>query len=538
MDETQVSEQLKKDYPLFFLNMNEAQDRFIRAKNRSRTTPRRRLFESGNKAGKTQIGLAEDIAHSIGARIWLSEDDPDYKIEVKIPNKGLIGCETLSHSVPEKIWPVLKSLIPKTCRYTPKKNPQGVVQHITFHTDHEGNDCGSEMFIRSYDQQADDFEGIDVDWAHWDEPPPKPILQAAERGKVVTNAPSWMTMTPLKEAYIYDEYSLKAGNNGGDDDEIGVVRGEIWENCSDWCFKCDLDIPDNRLLDEGNNLIRPIDNCPNCKRKMGFIPRAGIEEYLKTLDPEERESREKGLWKHLSGLVYKILDRDVHQYEDFGIPREWMKIEGMDPHDARASCYLFAAVSPEEVEIFTKTRNRIYVYDYLLLKDMDIDTMVRKIRMKREEHGYNKPKFVILDAKYGVRKEMEERTWEDELRKRGLGHIILSQSKPGDVELGHKIVREYLKHHHSTLTGKDKPGLLFAKDGCRGSGGPIHHMFNYQYNPKSDKPLEDFKDFSDIVRYFCMEEPVYKSTFSEKKVIDMLVARKERAYGVRRRGVM
>ena len=124
------------------------------------------------------------------------------------------------------------------------------------------------------------------------------------------------------------------------------------------------------------------------------------------------------------------------------------------------------------------------------------------------------------------------------MRKRGLGYIRLSQSKPGDVELGHKIVREYLKHHHSVLTDKSKPGLMLAQDRCRGAGGPIHHLFNYQYNPKNDKPLEDFKDFSDIVRYICMEQPVFKSTASDKKVIDMLVKRKERAYDVRRRGVM
>ncbi|MCP4597012.1 hypothetical protein, partial [Neptuniibacter sp.] len=201
MDQREVDERLESDYPLFFLEMNEAQSRFVRAKNGKGITPRRRLSELGNKSGKTHIGLAEDIAHALGARIWLDEDDPDYKIDIQVPNRGLIGCETLSHSVPEKIWPVLKSLIPKTCVYKAKKNPQGVVQHITFFTDHNGRKCGSEFFIRSYDQQPDDFEGIDVHWAHWDEPPPKAILQAAERGKVVTNAPSWFTMTPLKEAY-------------------------------------------------------------------------------------------------------------------------------------------------------------------------------------------------------------------------------------------------------------------------------------------------------------------------------------------------
>lgn len=535
LSESQVEQKLIEDFPLYFLEMNEVQERFIRCKNPQGLTPKRRLNECGNKTGKTHGGIAEDLAHALGRRIWLDERDPDYKIDIKIPNRGIVGCETMMHSVPEKIWPTFKELIPKTCQYTTKKNPSGQIHRITLDTDEEGNKCGSEIHIRSYDQDADTFEGIDADWIHWDEPPPKKILQAAERGKIVTNAPSWFTMTPLKEAYIYDEYSLKAYNFGGEDEEIAVIRGEIWENCVDWCFKCRLDIPENREVDpDTQRLVRPIKRCPNCNRSMGFITRAGIEEYLKTLDPEEREAREKGLWKHLSGLVYKGLDRDTHTYEDFPVPKNWTKIEGIDPHDAKPTCYLFAAVSPEEIEIFNKTRYRIYVYDYLLFKDDDIDTIVRKIKMKREQHGYSKPKFVVMDAKYGTRTEMEGKSWEDELRMRGVGFIKLSQSKPGDVELGHKIVREYFKPHHSTLLGVTKPGILFARNGCRGTGGPIHHIFNYQYKEGHDKPDEEFKDFSDVVRYMAMEQPRYSSPESERKVVELLKKRKEKAMKARR----
>jgi hypothetical protein len=269
---------------------------------------------------------------------------------------------------------------------------------------------------------------------------------------------------------------------------------------------------------------------------MGFILREGIDEYLKTLDPEEREAREKGLWKHLSGLVYKELDRDVHVYEDFSIPRPWMKIEGVDPHDAHPTCYLFGAVSPEEVEVLGKIRHRIYFYDYLLLKD-DLDTIVRKIKEKREHHGYSRPRWVVLDQKYGLRTEMESRTWQDELSRRGLGNIRLSLSRPGDVELGHKLVREYLKGHHSMLTGKSKPGMMFAMKGCKGAGGPIHHMFNYQYNtkPGQDAPEKKFKDFPDIVRYIALEQPIYRSPEEDRNVVQMLEKRHEEAIRLRRR---
>jgi len=504
------------------------QKRFLRVKNKEGRTPKRRLNECGNKGGKTFLGLAEDLSHSWGKRYWLPEDDPDYKIDIKTPNTGLIGCETLAQTVMQKIWPNLKSLIPKTVTYKSKKNPMGQVTQITFLTDPEGNKCESDIFIRSYDQEADSFEGIDYGWIHWDEPPPKKVVQAAERGKIATNAPSWFTMTPLKEAYIYDEYSLKAFNNGGTDDEIAVIRGEIWDNCQDWCNHCKVDFPENRVS-------RETKICPKCKRSLGFITKAGIDEYLKTLDPEDRDARERGLWRHLSGLVYKELDRDVHLYDDFPIPKTWNRVEGIDPHDAKATKYLFGAISPEEIDIFGKVRHRIYLYGYLLSKGEDMDTLVRRIKMKRAEYGYDKPKFIVMDAKYGARTEMEEKTWENELRTRGLGYIRLSHSSPGDVELGHKIVKEYIKSYHSTLNGQTKPGIMFAKNGCSGVDSPIQHMFNYQYKEGYDKPSDEYKDFPDIVRYICLEQPHYMTPEREMKMVQSLEDRMEKAYSQRRR---
>ena len=536
MKESEIDSTLAEEYPIFFMQMNEMQKKFFRIKNKNHQTPKRRLNETGNKGGKTRGGIMEDVAHAWGYRPWLDESDPDYKIEIKVPNIGLIGCETLSQTVMQKIWPELKALIPKTAQYRPKKNPMGQITEIRFETGPQGEECKSEIYIRSYDQDADTFEGVDYDWIHWDEPPPKKILQAAERGKIASNAPSWFTMTPLKEAYIYDEYSLKAFNNGGDDQEIAVIRGEIWDNCSDYCYKCRINILEN------SKNIRQLSKCPQCGRSLGFITKAGIDEYLKTLDPEEREAREKGLWKHLSGLVYKILDNELHVYDDFPIPRNWTKLEGIDPHDAKPVKYLFGAVSPEEIEIKGKVRNRIYFYDYLSMKNVDLDELIRRIKSKRETHGYSKPKWIIIDAKYGARTQLarnkeDKKSWEEELQNRGLGYIKLSQSEPGDLTIGHSIVREYLKPHYSILDGKSKPGILFARDGCRGKGGPINMMFNYQYKEDADKPEEEFKDFPDIVRYICMEQPLYSSPESELTIKNILEQRMEHAMASRRRGI-
>jgi hypothetical protein len=121
--------------------------------------------------------------------------------------------------------------------------------------------------------------------------------------------------------------------------------------------------------------------------------------------------------------------------------------------------------------------------------------------------------MVILDAKYGSRtvKTMEgETSWEEELEKAGIQHIVLSHSAPGDVSLGHKVVKDYLHPQYSALRGKEIPGMLFAAEGCSGDRGPTQDLFNYRWQQGADKPEEDFKDFADTVRYAALEQPRYK----------------------------
>jgi hypothetical protein len=257
---------------------------------------------------------------------------------------------------------------------------------------------------------------------------------------------------------------------------------------------------------------------------MGFAPRAGIEEYLKTLSAEDREAREEGRWAHLSGLVYKELDRTVHLYKDFEIPRNWMPIEAVDPHDARPTRWLFGAVSPEDIIVNEKPANRIYWRGYLLANG-NISSIAKQVKVKRAEYGYREASMVLLDAKYGRKstKTAEEETcWEDELSKAGIKHIVLSHSDAGDVALGHKRVKEYLKLHYSVVKDKEVPGMMFAEEGCRGERGPTQDMFNYQWKMGTDKPEEAYKDFADTVRYAALEQPVYHEPRME---IDPEVAR-------------
>ena len=241
----QVEDKVRQYAKIFFLEMNRAQEPFIRTKNKRGRTPRARLFESGNQVGKTSIGVAEDLAHAFGFRPWLEKDDPDYKIAVRVPNNGIVGCEVAGQTLAQRIEPEFMSLIPRYCAPEITRYSDGSIKSLTLAFDPLGKPCGSTIHFRSYVQPAESYEGTVLDWIHFDEPPPQEILTAATRGLMSTNGPSWYTMTPLKEAYIYDLLSLHAFNNGGEDQEIAVFRGSTWDNCQDWCRACDLTVPEN-----------------------------------------------------------------------------------------------------------------------------------------------------------------------------------------------------------------------------------------------------------------------------------------------------
>lgn len=505
---------VKEYVRIAFLRMNRAQVPFIRLKNSRGRTPRTRVFESGNQVGKTTIGVAEDIAHAMGFRPWLAKDDPDYRIPVRVPNNGLVGCEVAGQTLAQRIEPEFMRLIPQFCGMDITRYSDGSIKSLTLANDFEGKPCGSTIHFRSYVQPAESYEGVVLDWIHFDEPPPQPILTAATRGLMSTNGPSWYTMTPLKEAYIYDLLSLRAFNNGGEDQEIAIFRGAMWDNCQDYCRACDCSIPENDPDRLSVGQVRPVNSCPKCGQIMGFLPRAGIENYLKKItDPDEREARELGKWKHLSGLVYKELDREKHLYDDFQIPRDWMRIEAVDPADSRPTRWIFGAVSPEDILVNGKPANRIYWYAYILANG-SIHDIAHAVKIKRAEHDYREPAMVILDAKFGTRttKTLEgETSWEEKLGDAGIRKIILSHSAPGDVALGHKAVKEYLKPHYSAVKGCEFPGMLFARDGCKGDRGPIQDMFNYQWKEGTDRPEENYKDMCDCVRYAALEQPVYQA---------------------------
>jgi hypothetical protein len=270
-----------------------------------------RLVLGGNRSGKTQVGCSEDYAHAKGERPWLPEDDPDRKIPIRVPNKGLVVGESFGEQVTKVLVPKflgdpdrgVPGVIPKSDIEFTKKNPQGVITMIMLKN-------GSSITFQSYDQADDLFESTDYDWAHLDEPPPRPIWVAIRRGMVDRGGRVWFTMTPLKEPWINDEL---------------VKRPDVG--------KYHFDMHDN----------------------VGFGLKAEeVEKYASFLTEEEKETRIKGRFFHLTGLVYKTYSsihrvRRMGVWKDGVIPANWNLWMHIDTHPRTPHHAIWVAIAPNNI---------------------------------------------------------------------------------------------------------------------------------------------------------------------------------------------
>jgi hypothetical protein len=338
--------------------------------------------------------------------------------------------------------------------------------------------------MRSYDSQADTYEGIDYNWIHWDEPPPNNVFVAAERGLIAMNGISYLTFTSLKEPWLND-LAAESIDYGGEDATVRVIEsGDIW----------------NALKENG-----------------GHLEREAIEAFIKVCPVEEYDARILGKWMESGGRIYGTF-RDAFPYvlPPFEIPNDWQWYESVDPADGKHTKWLFVAVAPYDVSIFKQNVGRLFVADWLSFPPGTLITdMVKMVKRKRIELDYEEPSMVVLDAKFGRRRTTafdrnEPQRWDEKLIEAGVGYVKLSHSAPGDVDVGHNVVREYLKPQLWSFAmqedAQEVPGLVFFST-CRGKGGPIEAMLKYKRQMKSDKPEETYKDWPDAIRYVCMEYP-------------------------------
>lgn len=245
-----------------------------------------------HNSGKTTSLIAACVGLLQGFFPW-----SDQKLRFEPPVKIRLCGEDMGHHVKEVLLPKLKDFLPSGFVQHTRKNTQGVDAHWTFTN-------GSTLEILSYEQDTDIYEGWDGHVVLFDEPPPRSKYVACKRGLVDHDGICLFSFTPLKEPWIYDE---------------------IVTNPDPAYFFVQVDTLDNPHLSH-----------------------SAIEEFKKSLTPEEQEARLRGGWLFLQGLVYKDFDPNVHVKDDFEIPNDWSVYVAIDTHPRTEQAILFLAVDKRD----------------------------------------------------------------------------------------------------------------------------------------------------------------------------------------------
>lgn len=259
-------------------------------------------FTGGNRSGKTTIGCLITICTAAGEWIWNGERIlfPHNK-----PRKIRIVGQDWEKHIKTVVVPELLKWWPKNRPLKVKKNSLGVE---SFFIDEM---TGSTIEIMSNKQESELHEGWHGDLIYYDEPPRREIRIANARGLVDRRGRELFCMTLLKEAWV-DRDVIKAVDEktGRPDRSVFSVNATIYDN-------------------------------------VGFgLDAEGVEQFAKTLNPEEREARLDGKPSYLSGLICKNFDRVKHLVERFKIPSDWPVDISFDIHPRKPQAVLFIATHP------------------------------------------------------------------------------------------------------------------------------------------------------------------------------------------------
>jgi hypothetical protein len=361
-------------------------------------------FTGGNRSGKTAITTWLALSLLFGEYLWDGT-------KLVFPHTGarrvrLVGQDWEKH-IKTVVEPALVKWWPKSRRVDIKKNNQGIK---AFWTDLK---TGSTLELMSNKQESDLFEGWDGDAVFYDEPPTREIRVANARGLVDRKGREMFGMTLLKEAWIDREVIKARLEDGRPDPTVFNVHATIWDN-------------------------------------VGYgIDEEGIDQFAKTLRPEEKEARLWGKPSYMAGIVYPQFRRETHirPMPRKGIPIDWITDVSIDFHPSKPWAVLFKSVD---------SRNFHYcideIWEHGSWKYIG-EEIIRKIRDK-----HLRVENIIIDP-LAKGDEQSDLAGESVFAKMSdlflsYGYILKTASK--DKENGIHMVQDLL------ITENEMPGLFFS----------------------------------------------------------------------------
>jgi len=462
----ELAQRRSKD-PLLYHDPHEKQASFHRSGARFRS-----IF-GGNQSGKTTALLAEVTSAALGFYPWRTDgktptlairpeslpDESRFQLTgpraIRVPNLGLVLGNGVDDGIKTVLLPKLREIAgPYIARET--KSIGGAIGEIEWAN-------GSRTMIRSYGKDAAKFAGSTISYVAVDEPMPEDVWTEVRRGLIALGGRAWFAMTPLSEPWMYDQLFTRAAQ--GDPDYF-AIEISYWDN-------------DRRERDDEN--------------------------WVAHLTDEEAETRVFGRFFHLSGLVYKEWDREVHLVDPFPIPQEWPRWQVVDPHDRRPFFIIWAAVAPDDsVYIYREWPDR--PFEEMTSSDIDIDGYTKLFQNLEDGESID---FRVMDPAFG-RQLRGGTTVQDEFDRRG---YYFDCTVKNDIQVGHLKVKEYLRFDRARPVDTLNRPRLYVFRTCRNTAWCFEHYIWAEARhagPAREVVREVGKDGMDCVRYLCMSEPRHR----------------------------
>ena len=499
-DDREVLGQAAAAFPLEYFCPNGKQEEFIRmtAESVNDSSIPVVLFTAANGVGKTYVSL-NIVANIIyGAQNgWF-----DYDLYVNYPFPKLCWYITTRNAIENVIVKEIEKMFPRGS-YKFDKRGKPYISAVHFNN-------GWEMVFFTQDQDVGQMESATVGLIVGDEPFTEDIwkaLKSRRRMGCLTVLP----MTPLDvEPFIIDEVDKFAREK-----RKGYYRltATVYDACKKRGIRGHLD-PDI------------------------------IDEMVASYSEEERQARAHGEYMYFKERIYGTLDPEKHWVSQEDYP---LQLTGgrnyhfVDPHDGRHCATIYVQIypivhSPEYLRLIQEGRAR-QQYRRIVFCETPQEVRVPFWEMKEDiTHGEEIEIWIdledsLIEQVYGAKVHTRvldrvfgwqtrngntiANTFLNEGRKRGRRFLFKpSYHSKGqgitEIAYGHNMVREALRDLED-----GKPGLVIWKSCWHTWNGLNHYVRKRARNADINKAageteiIPKYKDFPDVVRFACCENPVF-----------------------------
>lgn len=483
----------------------------------------------GNRSGKTESALAEEVALATG--IFPLRYHDTFREKFRGPINVRLCVKSLTATMHPIILPKLKwwvwtglhpqggeqghwGWVPKMCLRGESwdKSWSEKLRTLTVlcrdPDDHTRVMGESQIQILSYDQDVDDHASGTFHIVHCDEPPPYAIWRENQARTLDVNGRIFLTMTwpddpSIPVDWIYDEVYERAQPGATKDPNVDWIELQTLENrnlnaadvlsqtagWSEESKKVKLQGQPLRFSNRIHPLFTDVRQtwCHTChKTCLPIEDKCGCE----------RESVEITPFCHM---------------EDFEIQANWPVVWLLDPHPRKPHMFAWVAVDPND--------------DYWVIQDGELEgdaADVRDMVFGIEESRQFNVCLRLMDPNMGRSPGMKrDITWQDEFQSVGL-QVDLAD----DSDVGRKRLNQYLKPDPHTR----RPRIMLHSR-CIKSATQMKRYVWDDFRRSADRDLKQtpkpkYDDYPTLFKYLLNYEPTFKTLHSGSPVLGRPGSRK------------